>query len=364
MLSKWGQGESSMTFSSKRNLQGFGTFVVLLSSILGCRQSAPPLDVAEAPKPAEQKVSPVEAPKVEAPTISQYSQEQLAALASAEPPAAVKEVVEEYLSATVAGEIDRMANCIELPFLGTDRRTIHSLAELQPVLHHLFEQQPDFLRDRPRQVHSVKYCLLMTRDPQIHAQVDAFLDDDDWILVLPNGMDRLVVFIRVTGDRAAICAGPMFWRQLRTPIRIPEPVDSLLESAGQFELYSLEPADGRVATQGNDEKLFHGWPILGRTMVASGDDRKQLANALREATASNSGMVAFCFDPRHGIRLTHGSQTVDLLICFRCSQVETFINGQAGRRFLTTYEPQPVFDAVLSAANVPLAKPRETIANE
>jgi hypothetical protein len=54
--------------------------------------------------------------------------------------------------------------------------------------------------------------------------------------------------------------------------------------------------------------------------------------------------------------------TVDLVICFECLSVEVYIGDKrAEKGFLTTGDPQEVFDAVLKAAGV---KPAEPAAKE
>ena len=67
-------------------------------------------------------------------------------------------------------------------------------------------------------------------------------------------------------------------------------------------------------------------------------------------------MAAACFIPRHGIRMTSGRDTVDLVICFECLSVNVYVNDKREKGFLTTRDPQPTFDAVLKAAGVKLAR--------
>jgi hypothetical protein len=128
---------------------------------------------------------------------------------------------------------------------------------------------------------------------------------------------------------------------------------AILEKATQFDLYSLEPAtEGKVE---KNKKTFHGWEVLGKTTVKDGKTRKELLDALQK-----KGDVAKCFDPRHGIRASHGGKSVDLVICFRCGQIYVFPDGKGERAATLTISDtsQPVFDRVLKAAKVPLAKKR------
>jgi hypothetical protein len=49
-------------------------------------------------------------------------------------------------------------------------------------------------------------------------------------------------------------------------------------------------------------------------------------------------------------------KTVDLVICFQCFSVQVFVDGKRQEGFLTTGDPQEVFDSVLKAAGVKLPK--------
>jgi hypothetical protein len=84
-----------------------------------------------------------------------------------------------------------------------------------------------------------------------------------------------------------------------------------------------------------------------------------LATALREATEENFGTVAFCFQPRHGVRLTKDDRTVDLLICFECFRVRVYEDDKQTSGFLTTFHPRDEFNAALIVAGIPLAKPKD-----
>jgi hypothetical protein len=138
--------------------------------------------------------------------------------------------------------------------------------------------------------------------------------------------------------------------------RVPEQAAAILEKADQIELYSLEPEpDARTA---KDPKVnrFHDWVVLGKTVLKNARTRKQALDALDESVGT--GLKAKCFDPRHGIRASHGGKTVDVVICFECGHVyfyfdpgkEDHTKGSIGKG------TQPVLDAILKAANVPLAK--------
>jgi hypothetical protein len=134
--------------------------------------------------------------------------------------------------------------------------------------------------------------------------------------------------------------------------KIPDDLRAMLEKADQFELLSLNPDE----TKEKPKDGFHGWQVLGKTTVKDAEARKKLFAALEKGVAENKGEVARCFNPRHGIRVTHDGKTADLVICFECLQVKAFA-GDRRHDFLVTPSPQPTFDAVLKEAKVPLPEP-------
>lgn len=144
--------------------------------------------------------------------------------------------------------------------------------------------------------------------------------------------------------------------------KIPADVLTALEKADSFELYSLDPSrepagsDEEAAASKADPNKFQGWKILGSTTVKAAGDRTKVVTALKKGVAENDGMVAACFIPRHGIRVQHGGKVFDVVICFQCMSANTFVDDKPTAGFLVTGSPQPAFDAVLTAAKVPLPK--------
>jgi hypothetical protein len=137
---------------------------------------------------------------------------------------------------------------------------------------------------------------------------------------------------------------------------IPAELQAILEKGEQFELLSLNP-DPR---QEKAEDGFHGWKVLGKTTVKDAEARKKLLAAFKKGVEENTGFVAGCFNPRHGIRVTQDGKTTDFVICFECAQVKVFVGDKEEKGFLITASPQSVFDGVLKEAKVPLAeKPKK-----
>ena|SRR5260370_6484365 len=137
--------------------------------------------------------------------------------------------------------------------------------------------------------------------------------------------------------------------------RLPADAKTILEKAEQFELFSLDPSVEGMKDKGG----FHGWKVLGKTVVKEAEVRKKILADLDKGISDSDGNGAKCFDPRHGIRAKRDGKIVDLVICFECGWIYVFRDDKAERQgvAVTTGKPQAGFDKVLKDAEVPLPKP-------
>jgi len=137
---------------------------------------------------------------------------------------------------------------------------------------------------------------------------------------------------------------------------LPAKARAVLEKAETLDVYSLDPDTERDVTEERPKTGFRGWKILGKTTVQDADARKALLSALDKAVAGAPPRSKKCFEPRHGVRATAGGKTVDLVICFACSEVQVWSDGgvdlEGSARIADS--AQPAFDKVLSDAKVPL----------
>jgi len=133
--------------------------------------------------------------------------------------------------------------------------------------------------------------------------------------------------------------------------KIPDQAREILENGSQFELLSI----GHGTSPKKPTEDFHGWPVIGKTTVKDPDARNRLLAALEKGVEENKGDSMKCFNPRHGIRVTHDGMTADFVICFECFQVVVYVTGDKEQRFLITASPAPVFNQTLQQAKVPLA---------
>lgn len=136
--------------------------------------------------------------------------------------------------------------------------------------------------------------------------------------------------------------------------RLPKEAKAVLDAAEKLELYSLDPAGGMLP---KDAPGFHGWKVLGKTEVKEADALKKVRAALHKGVAQAQG-VAGCFRPRHGVRATVKSETVDLVICFECSNLQVFA-GDKVQPVWTSASPQKTLDGFLRDAKVPLPRQKD-----
>ena len=137
--------------------------------------------------------------------------------------------------------------------------------------------------------------------------------------------------------------------------KIPDQARAILENASQVVLLSI----GHDPSPKNPTEEFHRWPVIGKTTIKDQDTRKRLVAALERGVEENKGDVMKCFNPRHGIRVTHEGMSADFVICFECFQVMVYVAGGKGQRFLITDSPAPIFNQALQHAKVPLAREPE-----
>ena len=146
---------------------------------------------------------------------------------------------------------------------------------------------------------------------------------------------------------------------------LPEALQQILNDADEFILFSLDPTPD---FEHKSKNTFKRYPVIGQTKINASSTRRQLTkeldNAIRAGdglTVSNgvvflSGPFASCFNPRHGIRAAKSRETVELLICFECEQVQIDSSKEAERVLKISKKPSRTFNAVLTSAGVPLPK--------
>jgi len=159
-------------------------------------------------------------------------------------------------------------------------------------------------------------------------------------------MARRKLIWRLVAACCVLAAAVVLWP------RLPRVASTALSGAEQYTLLSIDPR--RPEQLAGDE--FHGFRVLGQTSVSDPAVRGRLNAALRSGVKVSLQSRKRCFNPRHGIRVTSGGVTTDLLICFECELGVVFRDRERVAEWETTgRSPQAVFDEVLGEAGVPLA---------
>lgn len=127
--------------------------------------------------------------------------------------------------------------------------------------------------------------------------------------------------------------------------KLPDDVVALL-TKNEFELISLAPNEEK------DKDGFHNYKVLVKMLVKTDEDRKTIVEALVKGMEGKI-VAARCFIPRHGIRATKDGKTVDLVICFECSQMHLYQGDAKAVHLLIGPGPQAVLNKMLKEIQIP-----------
>jgi TPR repeat protein len=140
-------------------------------------------------------------------------------------------------------------------------------------------------------------------------------------------------------------------RSRRRP-QLPNEVVEGLASSSSITLYSLQPWGGPDIPQWD----FHGHHVLGRLDLSRDQAKKAIAALNAALSAGDANIMSMCLiDPRHALTFKVGGDAYDILICYKCGQLEVYkddhylpfhgmIGGTAG-----------VLNGLLKSAAIPLA---------
>jgi hypothetical protein len=99
------------------------------------------------------------------------------------------------------------------------------------------------------------------------------------------------------------------------------------------------------------------WHILDEAPKLSPDQIKRIRNVL-SSHLTYGGWPPLCFNPRLGFRLFDGKETIDVLVCLECSQIDV-IHGDAHHYYalnpLGEHRFQSISDELFPNAKVKLA---------
>jgi hypothetical protein len=99
--------------------------------------------------------------------------------------------------------------------------------------------------------------------------------------------------------------------------RVPKSAWDALRHPREMTLFSIDSDEENQS----HPTLFSRHKILAQTPVTKAQDQQAVFDCLRGAVAFSNSMVAMCFNPRHGVRVSDGTDIYDFLICFECHQM-------------------------------------------
>lgn len=148
-------------------------------------------------------------------------------------------------------------------------------------------------------------------------------------------------------------------RALRTPTTaqlqgaLPGQARTIFEKSETLQLYSLNPSWSFRGQKGAG--IFHGYQILGSAPLTP-EETRTARRYFHDGLIKENTFSAACFSPRHGLRATQDGRILDLVICFGCAGVKTYIDDKE-EEVASTYinrDAQPAFDALLSSHSLPI----------
>jgi hypothetical protein len=129
-------------------------------------------------------------------------------------------------------------------------------------------------------------------------------------------------------------------------------LDKLADTPSKMVLYSLNWGNLPDYQDVYDEKMFHGFIILGKAEITDRKEQRTLLRALARGARENDSAEGTCFLPRHALHIEEGGRSMDFTICFTCLQVEPrgFNNGD---HFLVSQSPEAIFEHSVAAHHLP-----------
>jgi hypothetical protein len=140
----------------------------------------------------------------------------------------------------------------------------------------------------------------------------------------------------------------LFAASLAAGCGIPATAANVIENADQLEVMLLIPHAGMAdAKEGQN---FHGHMVTDRAVVSDPAARQRIIDIIERGVRTGFTQ-AKCFQPHHGVHAVRFGQTVDLVICYECSNIEIH-EGGVERPMIATGNVQADLDAELAKIGV------------
>ncbi len=268
-----------------------------------------------------------------------------------------EEAANQFVKAVKAKDVKEALKLAAVPWLDVgEEKPIKDEGELKTALKEKLDRlDPERVVAESIEVVSYAKVREQIKDEAQRKVFDEVLDKDkDDRIVLIAGAEGLggrFLLVQVRDGKARVVGGPYGVAYLSNN-RVPKAAKAALQEGDRVELFSLDPP--RLEEKPPDH--FHGWRVLGKTLIKDAAVRKTLVGAFLQGVEDSDGAVAGCFNPRHGIRVAHKGRITDFVICFECLSVKVHTGDEKEGGFLIADSPQGAFNKILADAKVPLPK--------
>jgi len=126
----------------------------------------------------------------------------------------------------------------------------------------------------------------------------------------------------------------------------------VLRQPDRLEMLSL--SHRRRPDDGPEERLFHGYRVLGRASIDDVAQRRQIVSAFYQSAREGDGEM-LCFMPHHALHAVRGNAVVDIVICFHCRLYEVFDGQERPFAELSTLA-QALYERVVREHHLPVER--------
>ena len=131
----------------------------------------------------------------------------------------------------------------------------------------------------------------------------------------------------------------------------PDGVLKAFADAQQVTLVALHPYPHELEGDASLERL-NGYGVLGRSELRDAATANQVLALVEQGIEASQGMVAACFNPRHGLTVTTSDAVWDIVICYECLSMQLYRDGERDGGHLTAESVEPQVTAIFEAAGL------------
>jgi hypothetical protein len=150
-------------------------------------------------------------------------------------------------------------------------------------------------------------------------------------------------------------SGFRYWNDVKQPTDFHVSSYNIFNHGEKVVIYSLaQPPLGGIDPQQTGTSTvkdsFRDYPILAQAEVLDPNLQAELKSSLIKGMNQNV-VAAKCFNPRHGLRVSQGLKTVDVVICFECSRLEVYSTKRVSTLTVSN-SAEALFDRVLRSSKI------------